>query len=121
MIQQNCERGYECIISLFKAELSLNVAVVYIQERFLGNQSISQSKFNLYWPSKINNCKDIEVLTIVKKNILHRLISNNKIDLVSHSYYSVLNIKKLHPISRKILKKTRIVNLYNNKFGRGQI
>ncbi len=32
-----------------------------------------------------------------------------------------LDIKELHPQSGKFLRKTRIVNLYDNKVGRGQL
>lgn len=33
----------------------------------------------------------------------------------------VLDIKELHPQSGKSLRKTRVVNLYDNKVGRGQL
>ena len=45
VVQQNCGKGYECIISILEARLGLDAAVVYIQELFLGNQSISQAGF----------------------------------------------------------------------------
>ena len=59
VIQQNYKKGYECIVSAFEAGLGLNIEVVCIQELFLGNRDISQSGFNLYWPSGTDNRKDI--------------------------------------------------------------
>ena len=121
VVQQNYGKGYECTISALEAGLGPDAAIVYIQEPFLGNRSISHSGFNLYWPSGMDNCKDMRVLTTVRKDILYRVIINNRTDLASHPYCSVLDIKELHPLSRKVLRKTRVVNLYDNKIGRGQV
>ena len=46
VVQQNCGKRYECTISALEVGLSLGIAVVYIQEPFLGNRSISHSGFN---------------------------------------------------------------------------
>ena len=121
LVQQNCGKGYECTISALEAGLGLNAAVVCIQEPFLGNRSISHSGFNLYWPSGTDNRKDMQVLTAVRKDILHRVIIDNRTDLISHPYCSVLDIKELHSVSRKVMRKTRVVNLYDNKVGKGQV
>lgn len=48
VIQQNYRKGYEGIIFLLKARLSLNAIVKYIQELFLRNQSIFHMGFNFY-------------------------------------------------------------------------
>ena len=58
---------------------------------------------------------------VVRKDILNKVIIDNRTDLVSHPYCSILDIKELHQLTRKVLSKTRVVNLYNNKVGRGQI
>ena len=63
----------------------------------------------------------MQVLTGVRKDILHRVIIDNRTDLISHPYYSVLDIKKLYLLTKKVVKKTRIINLYDNKIGRGQV
>ena len=56
------------------------------------------------------------ILIIIKKNILNKKIMNYWIDLTSHLYYLILDIKKFHSLSRKVLRKIRIINLYENKF-----
>lgn len=121
MVQQNCGKGYECTISVLEADLGLDAAIVGIQEPFIGNRSISNSGYNLYWPSGTDTRKDMRVLTAVRKDILHRIIIDNQTDLVSYPYCSVLDIKELHSFSSKILRKTRIINLYDNKVSRGQV
>ena len=63
----------------------------------------------------------MRVLIAVRKNILTKIVIDNQTDLVSHLYYLILNIKELHPCFGKVLKRTRVVNLYDNKVGRGQL
>ena len=55
VIQQNCGKRYECTIAVFEAGLGLEASVVYIQEPFLGNRSITHVGFILYWPSGTND------------------------------------------------------------------
>lgn len=54
----------------------------------------------------------------VRKNILYKIIINNQKNLANYLYCSILDIKELHSLSRKNLRKTRIINLYDNKVGR---
>ena len=59
VLQQNCSKGYECTISTLQAELGLEASVVCIQEQFLVNCSLVHIGFNLYWPSGIDEQKDM--------------------------------------------------------------
>lgn len=63
----------------------------------------------------------MRVLTIVRKDILNKVIIDNQTDLVSQPYCSVLDFKELHPVTKKVVRKTRIVNLYDNIVGKGQV
>ena len=63
----------------------------------------------------------MQVLTAVKKEILSKVIIDNQMDLVHHLYCLVLDIKELYHLSEKVLRKTRVINLYDNKAGRVQI
>ncbi len=119
VIQQTCGKGYECTISALEAGLGLDTTIVCIQEPFLGNRSISHSGFNLYWPSRTDNRKDMQLLTAVRKDILNDVIIENRIDLVSHPYCMVLDIRERNPVSRKYSRRTIVVNLYDNKIGSG--
>ena len=119
VVQQNCGKGYECTISALEAALGLNAAVVCIQEPFLGNRNISHSGFNFYWPSGTDNRKDMRVLIAVKKDILNKVIIENRTNLVSHPYCIVIDVRERNPVSRKYSRRTRVVNLYDNKIANG--
>ena len=106
IVQQNCVKGYKCTIAALEAGLGLNAYT----RIFLGNRSIAHLGFNLSWPSGINNRKDMRVLIAVRKDILSKVVIENRTDLVNHPYYIVLNIRELHPQSIKCLRKTRVVN-----------
>lgn len=84
-------------------------------------RSLAHAGFNLYWPSETDNQKDIRVLITVKKDILDKVVIENQTDLISYPYCFCLDIKELDPQSGKNLRKTRIINLYNNKVGQGQL
>ena len=119
VFQKNCGKEYECIIFGLEVGLGLKASIVCIQEPFLGNQSLVYAEFYLYWPSKTDNQKDMQVLIAVKKYILNKVIIENRTYLISHPYCIVLDIKELNPVSGKFLRKTKIVNLYDNKVGNG--
>ncbi len=119
VVQQNCEKGYECTISVLKTGLGLEASVVCIQEPFLGNQSLAHVGFNLYSPSRTDNRKDMRVLIAVRKDILNKVIVKNRTNLVSHPYCIVLDIRELNSVSGEYSRKTRVVNLYDNKIGNG--
>ena len=119
VVQQNCGKGYECTISALEAGLGLEASVVCIQEPFLGNRSLAHAGFNIYWPSGTENRRDMRVLIAVRKDILNKVIIENRTDLVSHPYCIVMDIRELNPVSGKFSRKTRDVNLYDNKIGNG--
>ena len=121
VVQQNCGKGYECTISALEAGLGLEASIVLIQEPFLGNKSLAHSGFNLYWPSGTDKRKDMRVLTAVRKDISSKIVIENRTDLVSHPYCMVVDIRELDPRSERCLRRTRIVNLYDNKVGKGQL
>lgn len=119
--QQNYGKGYKYIVATIEVRLGFDTEIVYIQELFFRNRSISHFGYNLYQPLGADNQKDIRVLTVVRKAILNKVIIDNQTDLVHHLYCSILDMKKLPLLSRKVLRKTRVVNLYNNKVGGGLI
>lgn len=116
-VKQNCWKEYEYTISAFEASLGLEALVIYIQKSFFGKKSLAYARFNLYWPSGIDNCKDMQVLIAVKKDILNKIIIENQTDLANHPYCVVLDIKKLNLVFGKYFRTTRVLNLYDNKIG----
>ena len=67
VIQQNYGKKYKYIISALEAGLGLEASIVYIQEPFLRNQSLAYIEYNLYWPSRIDNRKDIWIMICDQK------------------------------------------------------
>ncbi len=61
----------------------------------------------------------MRVLIAVKKDILNKVIIENRTDLVSHPYCIVIDVRERNPVSRKYSRRTRVVNLYDNKIGNG--
>ena len=62
----------------------------------------------------------MRVLIAIRKDILSKVVIQNRTDLVNHPYYIVFDIRELYPQSRKCLRKTRVVNLYDNKVSKEQ-
>ena len=120
VIEQNYGKRYEYTVSALEASIGLDAGIVCIQEPFLGNRDISHSGFNLYWPAGTDNQKDMRVLVAVKKDILNRVIMENWTNLISHPYCQILDIRELYLQSGRYLRKTRIVNLYDNKVRKDQ-
>lgn len=65
VIEQTSGKRYEYTISALEIALNLGASMVYIQEPFIENRTISHSGFNLYWLANRRNRKDIRVFTIV--------------------------------------------------------
>ena len=63
----------------------------------------------------------MHVLIIIKKDILDRVIINNQTNLISYFYCLYLDIKKFDSKTKKNPRKTRIVNLYDNKIGQKRL
>ncbi len=63
----------------------------------------------------------MQILISDKKDTLNKIVIENRINVVNHLYCIVLDIKKLNLVIRKFLRKTRVVNLYDNKISNGCI
>lgn len=62
----------------------------------------------------------MQVLIVVIKDIVSRVVVENQTDLISHTYCVFQIIKELDSESGRYLKTTRLVNLYNIKIGKRQ-
>lgn len=120
VIQQNCRKGYEYIISTLEAGLGLNAGIVCIQEPFLDKKNLAHAGFSLYWPVKSYDRRENHVFIAVRKDLLNKTIIKNQTDLVSHPYGMILDITKGQIHIKEQKRKTWIVNIYDNKIGRKQ-
>ena len=63
----------------------------------------------------------MRVLIEVKKDISSKIIIENQSNLVSYLCYIVMDIRESNPPSKKCLRWTKIVNLYDNKVWKRQL
>ena len=117
MVQYNCGQGYESIVIALKTALSTRAGIVMVQEPFIGNREISYSGFNFYWPQ--GERKNIRVITTVKKELVTKIVVNHKMNLVNHPYFILLEIRELDLQSKRLGRKIRVVNVYDNWVRKG--
>lgn len=52
--------------------------------------------------------------------MLNKIIIKNRIDLISYFYYMLINIIKFKTFLGMYKRKTRVINIYNNKIRKNQ-
>ncbi len=117
VVQHNCGQGYESTIMALETALSLKAGIVMIQEPFIGSREIYHSGFNLYWPK--GERKNIRVMTAVKKDLVDKVVVDHKTDLIDHPYFMLLEVREIDSRSKRPGRKTRVINVYDNRVGRG--
>ena len=53
-------------------------------------------------------------MTAVKKTLVNKIVVDHKTNLINHPYFMLLEIQEMDPQSKKLGKKIRIVNAYDN-------
>lgn len=118
IVQHNCGRGYESTITTLETALSIGAGIVMLQEPFIGSREICHSAFNFYWP-QTGQRNEMRVMTTIKKDVMNKAVIDHRTDLVNHPYFMVFEMREIDLRSKKPGKKTRIVNVYNNRVGQG--
>ena len=57
-------------------------------------------------------------MTAMRKNLVDKIMVDHRTDLVNHPYFMLLEIHELDPQSKKPGRKTRVVNVYDNRVKR---
>ncbi len=117
IIQHNCERGYESTVMALETTLTIKAGMVMLQELFIGNRELSHSAFNFYWPQ--GERSEIRMVTAIRKDLTDKLVVENRTDLVNHPNFILLEIWELDQQSKKPRRKTRALNVYDNRVGQG--
>lgn len=60
-------------------------------------------------------------MTAMTKNLADKIVINHRTDLINHLYFMLLEIQELDPQSKRPGKKTRVVNVYDNRVERSCI
>ena len=55
----------------------------------------------------------------MKKQLISRIVVDNKIDLVDQPYFRALDIRDIDSRTNKPVRQTRVVTLYDNRVGQG--
>lgn len=117
IIQHNFGRGYENIVIALKTRLSVGAGIVMLQKPFMSNRELCHSAFNFYWPQ--GNRTEIRVITVVRRDLLDKIVVEHKTDLVNHSYFILFEIRELDWQLKRPGRKTRVINIYDNRVGQG--
>ncbi len=63
----------------------IEASIVMTQQSFIGTWEKYYSRLNFHWLQKKR--KDIRIMTVIKKDFLHRMMMENSIDLINHLYF----------------------------------
>lgn len=96
--------------------MSTEVGIVYLQEPFIGNRSITHSALNFYWPG--GQRAEVRVLTAVKKELVKKVIVENRTDMGDHPYFLTLNIRDMDSQANKPGSMHMITELAKNALGK---
>lgn len=116
VIQHNCRQSYAITIAAFETGITLNAAFICLQEPYVGIHSFSHPGYEIKWPEKGKNSEK-RVLTAIKKDLLTKIITESRSDLVNHPYLLAIDVWELHPQSKRKMRKTRLINCYDNRIG----
>ena len=111
IIQQNCNKEYEHIITTLKAVLQLKTSMICLQELFIERKDLIHATFSQYWSKDLRI--EARVMIAVRKDILNRVMMNNRIDLIVYFYFLVIDVREINSRIKKSDRRTRIINAYN--------
>lgn len=119
VIQHNCHKSYAVCQATFQVGVEIGAELLCIQEPCLGEKGMVHPAYEIVL-GNVGDRRQQRVAMGVKKDLGGRLIVENRSDLVNHPYIQVFDVWELDS-SRKKKRKTRIVNVYDNWVGEGQI
>lgn len=96
-----------------KTPLDIWAKIILLQELFIGNRKLIHNAFNFYWPQRDKVA--IQVMTVVKNDLLHKIVIKHKMNKVNHPYFIFFKIRDLCHQSKWLKKKTRVFNIYDNQ------
>ncbi len=117
IVQHNCRRRYKSIVMALETVLDIRAGIMLLQEPFIGNWELVHSAFNFYWPLKDRTA--IKIMTVIRKDLLDKIVIEHRTDLVNQPYFIFLKIRDLGQRSKRPGRKTRVLNVYDNRVGQG--
>ena len=111
IVQQNCDKEYEHTITTLEAALQLKTDIVCLQEFFIERRNLIHAIFSQYWSE--DSRIEARVMIAIRKNILNRMMMNNRTDLIAHSYFLTINVRKINSRIKRSDRRTRVMNAYD--------
>jgi hypothetical protein len=84
-----------------------------LQEPYIGINNITYGGYINLWPETEPRDKK-RVLIIIRKDLQNNLIIELRTDLINYPYTLTLDIWDIYHIIRKKIRRTRLINVYNN-------
>jgi hypothetical protein len=78
----------------------LNTAFICLQELYNNIYSFSYPSYEIRWPEK-GKSNEKRVLIAIRKDLLTKVITESRSDLVNHPYFLAIDVWKLHPQSKQ--------------------
>jgi hypothetical protein len=113
VVQHNCRKTYAIIIAALETGLALKAEIVCLQEPYIGINNIIYGGYIILWPETEPKDKK-RVLIVIRKDLQNSLIIEPRTDLINHPYALALDIWDIHYITRKKIRRTRLINAYDN-------
>jgi hypothetical protein len=120
MTQYNCRKAYAIIIAAIETGIQLNTAFICFQEPYIDINSFFHPGYDLRWPEK-GKKEEKKVLIAIKRDILNRVATEVRSNLVNHPYFLTIDIWELHLQIRAKMRRTRLINSYDNRIGLGTV
>lgn len=103
----------------YQVGCDIGAETFYLQESYLGEKSIAHSTDEFRF-STFGEIRQQRVIMFVKKDPGGGLMTESRTDFINHSYAQSIDAWELHKDKRK-KRRTRIINMYDNWVGEGQI
>jgi hypothetical protein len=113
MVQYNYRKTHAIIIAVLETGLALKKEIVCLQEPYIGINNIAHGGYTILWPETGPRNKK-RVLIAIRKDLQNNLIIELRTDLINYLYALALDIWDIHYITRKKIRRTRLINVYNN-------
>lgn len=119
IIQHNCQRNYAVCQATFQVGIDIGAEILCLQEPYLGEKGMVHPA-NDFRFSSIGELRQQRVAIGVRRDLGGRIVVETRSDLVDHPYVQAIDIWELDSQQKK-KRKTRLVNVYDNWVGEGQV
>ena len=119
VIQHNCQKNYAVCQATFQVGKEIGAEILCLQEPYIGSGGMSHPAYDFRF-STVGERRQQRVAIGIKKDLGGRIMAETRSDLVDHPYIQVVDVWELD-IHKKKKRRTRLVNIYDNWVGRGQL